>query len=106
MAPGQLGVKAGRLARGMSHLPHACFYLLIFSITCSYGAAQTTDVSKHSLTWRTLLPEPGLNIENVATFHNSMPIGNGNVAANVNYEAATDTIAVLLSSWLVALLRI
>ena len=32
------------------------------------------------------------------TFHNSMPIGNGNVAANVNYESANDTIAVLLAT--------
>ena len=56
------------------------------------------DVSKHNVTWTALLPEPGVNKEGVPTYHNSMPLGNGNLAANVNYDAANDTLAVLLSS--------
>ena len=39
-----------------------------------------------------------MNKEGLATYHNSMPIGNGNVAANVNYDAAIDTVALLLST--------
>jgi hypothetical protein len=61
-------------------------------------AGLLADVSKHSVTWGTLLPEPGINFQKIATFHNSMPIGNGNIAANVNYESADDTIAVLLAT--------
>jgi hypothetical protein len=50
------------------------------------------------VTWSELLPEPGVNKEGLTTYHNSMPIGNGNVAANVNYDAANDTVALLLST--------
>ena len=68
------------------------------SLICGIAGSLAVDVSKHSVTWSTLLPEPGINLQKIATFHNSMPIGNGNVAANVNYESANDTIAVLLAT--------
>jgi hypothetical protein len=51
--------------------------------------ATPLDVSAHSVTWSELLPKPGVNKEGLATYHNSMPVGNGNVAANANYDAAT-----------------
>jgi hypothetical protein len=60
------------------------------------------DVSKHSVTWNTLLPEPGVNLEGLKTYLNSMPIGNGHVACNVNYESANDTLSIMIaasSSW-------
>ena len=42
------------------------------------------DVSEYSVRWTTLNPEPGLSKDGQATYANSMPIGNGHVAANVN----------------------
>ena len=50
------------------------------------------------VTWTTLLPEPGTNKGGLPTYHNSMPIGNGNIAANVVYEAATGIFTALISS--------
>lgn len=66
------------------------------------GAAEVTAVggSKYAVVWTDLLPEPGIDTTqgNAATYHNSMPIGNGHVAANVNYDADNDTVAVLISA--------
>ena len=61
------------------------------------------DVSKHSIVWDTLLPEPGLSVLNQTMYHNAMPIGNGHVGCNVNYELETDSIAIMIaasSNWL------
>lgn len=61
-------------------------------------AAGRYDVSKHNVTWEELLPEPGKNSEGDATYLNSMPVGNGHIAANVLYELAEHKIKVIVSA--------
>ncbi len=41
------------------------------------------DISKYNVQWSSLGQEPGINSEGKETFFNTMPIGNGDVAANV-----------------------
>ena len=61
------------------------------------------DVSKYSVVWNDLLPEPGYAVtSNDPTYQNSMPIGNGHIGSIVNYESEHDSIAVMIaasSSW-------
>jgi hypothetical protein len=54
--------------------------------------------SLHSVRWSDLLAEPGTNVGKQPTYHNSMPIGNGHVAANVNYDGANDTLSVMITA--------
>jgi len=71
----------------------SCLYLLL----CT-SAATSASVDQYNVTWTSLLPEPGKSTDGLATYANSMPIGNGRVNANVNYESASDQIAFLISS--------
>lgn len=71
------------------------------------AAAAAGDVSLHAVTWTNLLLEPGqtapVNSRVFPTYHNAMPVGNGHITAMINYEAANNSIAVLISaasSWL------
>eukprot|EP00040_Diaphanoeca_grandis_P029720 m.174627 g.174627 ORF g.174627 m.174627 type:complete len:792 (+) comp31775_c0_seq1:209-2584(+) len=67
-------------------------------LATSSVATGVYDVSKHNVTWTGLLPEPGKNKNNQSTYHNSMPIGNGHLAANVIYETATDSLVFMISA--------
>ena len=76
--------------------------VLVLSLVLDYrvlvrGAAPQT-ASRHSVRWTDLLAEPGLNKAKEPTYHNSMPIGNGHMAANVNYESAHDRIAIMIAA--------
>ena len=76
--------------------------MLYLLITLLFTSCIAHDVSFASVVWTDLLPEPGLSLDKYPTYHNSMPIGNGHVASNVNYESADDTIIFLIdasSSW-------
>ena len=76
------------------------YIALLVSLVTSLVKA---DVSKYSVVWNDLLPEPGYEIQSKnPTYHNAMPIGNGHVGSIVNYESANDSIAVMIaasSSW-------
>ena len=55
------------------------FHLMLMSTTFTVTAG---DVSSQSVVWTDLLPEPGISgatSRHVPTYHNSMPIGNGQV---------------------------
>ena len=69
--------------------------IVVQTTTAAAGSTRTNRV-----VWTDLLPEPGIDTTqgNATTYHNSMPIGNGVVAANVNYDAHNDTLAVLISA--------
>ena len=70
----------------------------IWIALCALATVAAHDVSRHNVTWRTLLPEPGIAINKQLTYHNSMPIGNGHVAANVNYDSTNDTLQLLVAA--------
>ena len=57
-----------------------CVVLMLFSTF----AVTASDVSRQSVVWSDLLPEPGISgatSGHVPTYHNSMPIGNGQVVS-------------------------
>ena len=68
--------------------------LLLASASAS---AADTNASQYAVHWATLLPEPGKNRGGGTTYLNSMPLGNGHVAANVLYDSGK-LIALIASS--------
>ena len=81
----------------VSQPPRWPLMVLALAGLCMGGDAA---VEQQAVVWTDLLPEPGFDTSqaNATTYHNTMPIGNGHVAANVNYESANDTLAVLISA--------
>ena len=79
--------------------------MLLLAALLTAGAAGSSDSarwstapSRHSVRWGELLPEPGLNQNKEPTYHNAMPIGNGHMVANVNFDAANDTLALMITA--------
>lgn len=77
------------------------------AVTMGMAAADTTntqqltaptDASQYSVTWDALLPEPGTNQGGGPTYLNSMPIGNGEFAANVLLDQTTGKVTCLISA--------
>ena len=66
------------------------------AVPTAVGAAG--NASQYSVLWQSLLPEPGKNKKGRATFLNSMPLGNGHVAANILYDSETSAIVALVSA--------
>ena len=77
-------------------------FLLAALITAGTASSDSgrwsTAPSRHSVRWGELLPEPGLNQNKQPTYHNAMPIGNGHMVADVNFDAANDTLALMITA--------
>lgn len=71
--------------------------LVAVAAVCSWPLT-AQGASQHSVRWDDLLPEPGVNQNKEPTYHNSMPIGNGHMTANINFESASDTLAVMITA--------
>ena len=95
------------MANVRKHFTFVCFAAAALCVvnTCAKVHGRSNDVSRHSVVWTDLLPEPGLawlQSKGVPTYHNAMPLGNGHVGSLLNYEAENDTIAIMVaasSSW-------
>ena len=45
-------------------------------------AMADSNASQYAVVWPALLPEPGTSKDNLGTYYNSMPLGNGHVAVS------------------------
>jgi len=70
---------------------------LLASASSSASAADA-NASQYAVHWPTLLPEPGKNKGGGATYLNSMPLGNGHVAANVLFDSGSGKLVALIAS--------
>ena len=82
------------LPRGLM-LATAAVFVAIVGARWPVGAQ---GASRHAVRWNDLLPEPGVNQNKEPTYHNSMPIGNGHMTANVNFDSTTDTLALMITA--------
>lgn len=73
--------------------------VVVVAACCTLATvAQGGSTPTHSIRWDHLLPEPGVNLNQEPTYHNSMPIGNGHMTANVNYESASDLLVLMIAA--------
>ena len=74
--------------------------LLLCAALCAAAPSPgaSANASQYAVSWPELLPEPGKNRAGGTTFLNSMPIGNGHVAANILYDSNTSALVALIAA--------
>jgi hypothetical protein len=57
-----------------------------------------STATQYSVHWPSLLPEPGKNKKGLSTYLNSMPLGNGHMAANILYDSNRSSVVALVAA--------
>eukprot|EP01048_Picozoa_sp_COSAG05_P035401 COSAG05_NODE_15365_length_371_cov_1.139706_1_plen_95_part_01 len=72
--------------------------LLLIGTAAVAPGSDDANASRYAVHWPALLPEPGTNRAGGTTYLNSMPLGNGHVAANILYDSESSAVVAMVAA--------